>query len=118
MTLTDEPAEEKLYTAAELLDVVLAAYERGIADGYTERRREHWRDPEVIAAFRQARIRTELIEMRWRSDVRHTIYGYPEGYDYRGGEVDWMTGLPANSGCAWLRRQRMRQELDLAGGPQ
>lgn len=118
LTVTDEPTEEKLYSAAELLDIVLAAYERGIKDGYTNRRREYWREPGILAAFRHARMRTEATAMRRRSDVRHTIYGYPEGYDYRGGPVDWTTGMPAGSGCAWLRRQRLRQELALAGGPQ
>jgi hypothetical protein len=116
LKVTDHSPEEKLYTAAELLETVLAAYERGLADGYTNRYREYWRDPAVLAEFRTARMRTEKIEMRWRSDVRHTIYGYPDGYDYRGGAVDWITGMPAGSACAWLRRRRMRQELELAGG--
>lgn len=34
----------------------------------------------------------------------------PTGYQYRGGPVDWKTGLPAGSACAWLRRQKRRQE--------
>lgn len=116
MTVTDEPAEEKLYTAADLLDIVLAAYERGLADGHTSRRREHWRDPDVLAEFRRGRMRAETIEMKWRSDVRHTIYGYPDGYEYRGGPVDWWTGMPENSACAWIRRQRRKVSYDLAGG--
>lgn len=36
--------------------------------------------------------------------------GRPAGYSYRGGPVDWETGLPAGSACAWLRRQKRRQE--------
>lgn len=32
--------------------------------------------------------------------------GRPAGWNYRGGTVDWNTGLPEGSACAWLRRRR------------
>lgn len=31
--------------------------------------------------------------------------GRPPGYEYRGGPVDWETGMPVNGFCSWLRRR-------------
>jgi hypothetical protein len=115
LTVTDDLPEEKLYTATELLDIVLAAYERGLTEGRVAAGRDRWRNPAVADSFRAARVRVEVAEMKRRA-VRHRgARGYPTGYDYRGGAVDWETGMPAGSACAWLRRRRVRSGFDLAG---
>lgn len=36
----------------------------------------------------------------------NTELGRPPGYQYRGGPVDWHTGMPAGSACAWVRASR------------
>ena len=106
MTVTDDSSQVKLYTAAEILDVVLAAYARGRADGAAQAARDRWNSPAVASAFRQARVAAEVAWMRRRAAGRYDIRGYPTGYDYKGGPVDWETGMPAGSACAWLRRTR------------
>ncbi len=45
MTVDEEPSEEKQFTAAEVLDIVLAAFERGYADGQTAIRGEPTTSP-------------------------------------------------------------------------
>jgi hypothetical protein len=44
--------------------------------------------------------------MRNNAHARYQRRGLPDGYDYRGGAVDWETGMPAASACAWLRRSQ------------
>ncbi|WP_250029861.1 hypothetical protein [Paractinoplanes maris] len=112
MTVTDDPPGEKLFTAAELLEMVLAAYERGLTDAATQAGRDFWQS-DAADRFRAARQITDARAMKERSAARYAAYNYPDGYDYRGGAVDWHTGLPQRSGCAWLRKQRT---YALAGG--
>lgn len=118
MTVTDDPPDEKLYTAAELLETVLAAYEKGLTEGAAAAGRARWADPAVAGSFRAERIRIEITAMKERAAVRYLSRCYPEGYDYRGGPVDWESGLPAGSGCAYLRNLRSVSAYELAGGEQ
>jgi hypothetical protein len=107
----DIPPDEPYFTAAEVLDAVLAAYERGLTDGQAQAGRDRWNDPAILEPFRQQRINREIAEMKLRAEVRYLGRQLPAGYDYKGGPVDWATGMPAGSGCAWLRRtQRIRQQ--------
>ena len=69
-----------------------------------------WRR-EATAARREALRRADEWT-QWREDERrrtdNEAAGRHPGYQYRGGAVDWMTGLPAGSWCArlrWMRRQ-------------
>lgn len=57
---------------------------------------------------RERRIRRELQEATERAQELARQMGRPEGYTYRGGAVDWETGLPAGSACAWLRAREGR----------
>lgn len=106
----DIPPDKPYYTSAEVLEVALAAYERGLMDARSQAGRDRWNDPAVAEPFREQRIAQEIAEMRRRAEVRYIARRLPAGYDYKGGAVDWETGMPAGSGCAWLRRaQRARQ---------
>jgi hypothetical protein len=112
------PDTEATYTAAELLEVVLAAYERGLNDAASQDGRDHWNRPELIAGFREQRKAAEIRAMRERAASRYLVRGLTDGYDYKGGPVDFETGMPLGSACAWLRRQRARPAYELAGGDQ
>ena len=112
----DIDPERRLYTAAEVLEIAIEGYRRGLTDGRAEASRDRWRNLVVVDSFRAARIRTEVHAMKERSGRLHTSYGYPAGYEYRGGFVDWETGLPEGSGCAWLRAQHAKTAYGLVGG--
>ncbi len=101
------------YSPDDMLDLVLAAYERGYTAGLIEGGRRTWNTPEVADRFRRARQQAEAADMKERASRNYTRHGYPDGYDYRGGAVNWETGLPQGSGCAWLRIHR---RYELAGG--
>lgn len=122
LTLDEDPSRDHAppeigtYTAAEVLDVALAAYQRGRDDAASQAGRDEWAREQVVAAFRSARIAAELTGMRDAAASRYLTRGYPAGYDYKGGPVDYETGMPAGSGCAWLRRQRIATAYMLAGG--
>jgi hypothetical protein len=105
---TDRQADPgpPIYTAADMLDVALAAYERGRLDAITELNRNHWNHPDTVSRARHARRQAETAAMRRAADAGYRQRGLPDGYQYRGGPVDWETSMPAGSGCAWLRRQR------------
>lgn len=105
---TDRQANsgEPIYTAADLLDVVLAAYERGRHDAIADLNRTRWNNADLTARFRQARHTAEISAMKRAADARYRERGLPDGYQYRGGPVDWETGFPLGSGCAWLRRRK------------
>jgi hypothetical protein len=110
------PSEGGTYTAAVVLYVAMAAYQRGRDDAASQAGRDQWRREEVVSAFRAARLSAEISWMRDKAQSRYLARGYPDGYDYKGGPVDWETGLPAGSACAWLRRQRRRTQFELASG--
>jgi hypothetical protein len=95
-----------IYTATDMLDVVLAAYERGRLDAIADLNRNNFNSPDYAAPLRNARRATEVALMRGSADLRYEQRGLPKGYQYRGGPVDWDTGMPQGSGCAWLRRKR------------
>lgn len=68
------------------------------------------RADEIGRNARQAASRTShqryldrLADMKHSADDMNRKLGRPHGYSYRGGPVDWETGLPARSACAWLR---------------
>lgn len=105
---TSRQADHELpvYTAADMLDVVLAAYERGRHDAIADLNRNHWNSPDVASRLRQARQTAESADMKRVADSRYRQRGLPDGYRYRGGAVDWETGFPLGSGCAWLRRRK------------
>lgn len=105
-----------VYSASEVLEVALAAYQRGLIDAASQAGRDHWNRPELIAGFRAQRIAAEIRAMSERAASRYLARGLPDGYDYKGGPVDFQTGMPLGSACAWLRRQRARPAYELAGG--
>lgn len=96
-----------MFTAAEVLEVALAAYKRGRFDGDVNELHAIWADHEEPRLSHEARVAARHAEMERGHDNMNTELGRPTGYRYRGGPVDWETGLPAGSPCAWLRRQRM-----------
>jgi hypothetical protein len=55
-----------------------------------------------------------LAEMELRVNRLSSELGRPPRYRYRGGPVDWETGLPAGSACAWLRRTRIARDKETA----
>lgn len=114
-TREDVPQDQPHFTAAEVLEVALAAYERGLADARAQAGRDRWNDPAIAEPFRQQRIAQEVAAMRLRAEVRYIARQMPDGYDYKGGPVDWDTSMPAGSGCAWLRHQRGTKAYGLAG---
>ncbi len=95
-----------IYTAADMLEAVLAAYERGRHDAIADQNRNHWNNPDVATRLRRARHCAEVDAMKRVADARYVERGLPDGYQYRGGPVDWETGFPLGSGCAWLRRRK------------
>jgi hypothetical protein len=101
--------DPRIYTAADMLDAVLAAYERGRLDAITDLNRNHWNNPDVAATLRAGRRAAESVFMKQDADARYRQRGLPAGYQYRGGAVDWETGFPLGSGCAWLRRKQRHQ---------
>jgi hypothetical protein len=105
---TDRQADsgEPIYTAADMLDAVLAAYERGRLDAITELNRNHWNHPDTVSRARHARRAVETAALKRTADQQYRQRGLPAGYRYTGGPVDWDTGMPLGSGCAWLRRKR------------
>jgi hypothetical protein len=94
----------------------MAAYQRGRDDAASQAGRDEWRRERVVAAFRAARLSAEIAWMRDKAQSRYLARGYPDGYDYKGGPVDWENGMSAGSACAWLRRQRARAGFVMAGG--
>lgn len=113
MTVTDDPHKEKLFTAAELLDIVLAAYERGLLDAATQAARTRWNNSQLAVQLRNGRRQSEIRWMRERAATAYEARGLTAGYDYRGGSVDYDTGMPPRTPCAGLRRGRL---YTLAGG--
>jgi hypothetical protein len=105
-----EQQEDAMYTSAELLEAVLAAYGRGYDAGRAQAAREHWNSPAVRGPLRAARAAADASAMRRRAEANYLNRGLPAGYDYRGGTVDWHTSMPEGSGCAWLRRKRQNLE--------
>lgn len=98
--LTDETQS---YTA-QVLEVALAAYEHGLMVALAQAGRDHWNDPELHARLRAQRIAADRARMKACAQRQYRQRGLPAGYDYRGGPVDWVTGMPAGSACGWLRR--------------
>jgi hypothetical protein len=106
-----EQQEDAMYTSAEVLEAVLAAYERGYDAGRAEAGRQHWNSPAVRELLSAARVTADAAAMRRRAEANYRNRGLPDGYDYRGGTVDWDTSMPEGSGCAWLRRKRQSLEV-------
>lgn len=76
------------------------AWAAGYLAGLREAERRHaW----PTRQGREDRIRAELAEGQMIASGVAREMGRPAGYRYRGGAVDWETGLPAGSACAWLR---------------
>jgi hypothetical protein len=111
-----EQQEDAMYTSAEVLEAVLAAYECGYNAGRAQARREHWNSTATTTPLRLARASADSAAMWRRARATYEARGLPAGYNYRGGPVDWITGMPEGSGCAWLRRMRMTSTYELAGG--
>jgi hypothetical protein len=62
------------------------------------------------------RLAAEHAQMRTTADRIAGELGHPRGYRYAGGPVDWTSGLPADSACAWYRWKSARlAQLDTAG---
>ena len=118
----------------ELAQLIEAARLQGLAQGY---RYGHDAALELVAAgHAQLDI---LVGPTWREDAVQTVAeqraqerlereahavevetawniqaGRHPGHRYRGGPVDYETGLPAGSACAWLRNRRRREAEQLA----
>ena len=118
----------------EIAQLIEAARLQGLAQGY---RYGHDAAIELIAAgHAQLDI---LVGPTWREDAVQTVtelraqerlereahaaevetawniqVGRHPGHRYSGGVVDWNTGLPAGSACAWLRNKRLREAGQLA----
>lgn len=109
----------------DLLEEVRAeAYAAGHLDALREFAREHARLELLGENWRERAVADHRALVQARRDAAHQRYedrlacdniagGRHPGYRYRGGAVDWETGLPAGSACAWLRRRR-REEPQVA----
>ncbi len=53
-----------------------------------------------------AKVAARIAEMAAQAAAGYARLGYPAGYEYRGGPVDYQASLPVGSACAWLRRTR------------
>jgi hypothetical protein len=104
----------------DLLDEVRAeAYAAGQLDALRDFAREHarlellgenWRERGIAdhRAMVQTRRDAALERYEQRRIADNIAAGRHPGYRYRGGPVDWATGLPARSWCAqlrWMQRQ-------------
>ncbi len=98
-------------------DAEIRGHRRGWAAGYAHALRcvaanigelellgDGWRQAAAVTAAN--RLQARLDQMAEARDRMNANLGRPPGWDYRGGPVDWETGLPAGSACAWLRRTR------------
>jgi hypothetical protein len=107
----------------DLLDEVRAeAYASGQLDALRDFAREHARLELLGENWRERGIADHKAMVQARRDAAHERYearviadniaaGRHPGYRYRGGPVDWMTGLPARSWCAQLRWMQRQSEL-------
>lgn len=110
----------------DLLEEVRAeAYAAGHLDALRDFAREHarlellglnWREQGIAdhKALVQARKDAALERYEERRIADNLAAGRHPGYRYRGGPVDWMTGLPEGSACAWLRNKRLRDAGPMA----
>lgn len=99
------------------------AYDAGKADAMrvlTDERRlslldTDWRQQAMAIRAQQLRHMEECAKARDddRAAAENIAAGRHPAYRYRGGPVDWETGLPAGSACAWLRAKR-RRDAELA----
>lgn len=106
---------------AKMLELARAdAYARGRLDELRAVAQEHarlellgpnWRQQAVADHLAAEQARRDAIAARAeeRRVVDNIAAGRHPGYRYRGGPVDWHTGLPAGSACAWLRNKRCRE---------
>lgn len=101
-----EAIGEDLYTAAQVLDLLVAAYERGRFDGDIHELRATWADRQEPALTREQRVAIRLASYADAAEQINERLGRHPRYRYRGGAVDWETGMPWPSGCAWLARKR------------
>lgn len=69
-----------------------------------------WREQAMAMRAEQIRHRDECAQARAdaRREALNVAAGRHPGYRYRGGAVDWNTGMPVGSACAWLRNKRER----------
>lgn len=105
----------------DLLDEVRAeAYAAGQLDALRGFAREHarlellgenWRERAVAdhRALVQARRAAAHERYEARIVADNIAAARHPGYRYRGGPVDFESGLPAGSACAWLRNKRLRE---------
>lgn len=105
-------AERRAYAAGQL--DALRAF--AVEHARLELLGENWReraiaDHRAAEAKRKAEIETRAEERRIADNI---AAGRHPGYRYRGGPVDWLTGLPEGSACAWLRNRRRRHAEQLA----
>jgi len=112
--------ELPLDVAAIVAEAETAAYTRGcvaaleavaVEHARLELLGENWRERAVeqYQALRQRR-RAEIDDAAEAERVKWNIAaGRHPRYRYRGGAVDYMTGLPADSACAWLRNKRRHE---------
>lgn len=110
----------------DLLEEVRAeAYVAGQLDALHELAREHarlellgenWRERAITdhRALVQARRDAALERYETRVEADNIAAGRHPGFRYRGGAVDWESGLPAGSACAWLRNKRLRDAGQMA----
>jgi hypothetical protein len=98
------------------------AYHAGQLDALRDFAREHarlellgpnWREQGIAdhRALVQARKDAAFARYEERRVADNIAAGRHPGYRYRGGAVDWESGLPAGSACAWLRN-RLRGDVE------
>jgi hypothetical protein len=108
------PAESRRYTADQVLGLTLAAYERGRFDAEVNELHATWAEYDEPQLTREQRVAARTAEMKRSADRVAAELGRPAGYRYRGGPVDWQTGMPLGSACAWLRSAPFRQRKRVA----
>lgn len=107
-------AESRSYTADQVLSLTRAAYERGRFDADVNELNAAWAEHQEPRLTREMRVAARLAEMQRHAVRIAAALGRPAGYRYRGGPVDWQTGMPLGSACAWLRSAPFRQRNRVA----
>lgn len=104
---SDRPAE--MLNPDRVVNLMFAAYRRGRLDGDLHELRAGWAEHREPRLTYEQRVAVRIAEYTEAAEAINARLGRPAGYRYRGGAVDWWTGLPSGSACAWLRSTPQRR---------
>lgn len=106
---TSQPVVDRQWTTAEVSDLVGTVWRIARDAGIAERTAagaaelDAWWNPVGRRTYAE-QVAARVAEFEECAAAGYRRMGYQAGYEYRGGPVDFETGLPARSVCAWARR--------------